>query len=93
MIRQLLWEQPAFKKRFKVIFDRRDRGLPAISVDEVCDYMNVKHVNYSKLRDYLPVFTTLLTTFILSWLTTYRYLNSTHASKSPRLCVLRRLRR
>lgn len=38
MIRQLLWEQPAFKKRFKVIFDRRDRGLPAISVDEVLDY-------------------------------------------------------
>lgn len=38
MVRQLLWEQPAFKKRFKVIFDRRDRGLPAISVDEVLDY-------------------------------------------------------
>lgn len=38
MIRQLLWEQPAFKKRFKVIFDRRDRGLPAVSVDEVLDY-------------------------------------------------------
>lgn len=38
MIRQLLWEQPAFKKRFKVIFDRRDKGLPAISVDEVLDY-------------------------------------------------------
>lgn len=38
MIRQMLWEQPAFKKRFKVIFDRRDRGLPAISVDEVLDY-------------------------------------------------------
>ncbi len=38
MIRQLLWEQPAFKKRFKVIFDRRDRGLPTVSVDEVLDY-------------------------------------------------------
>ena len=38
MIRQLLWEQPAFKRRFKVIFDRRDKGLPAISVDEVLDY-------------------------------------------------------
>lgn len=38
MIRQLLWEQPAFKKRFKVIFDRRDKGLPAVSVDEVLDY-------------------------------------------------------
>ncbi len=38
MIRQLLWEQPSFKKRFKVIFDRRSRGLPAISVDEVLDY-------------------------------------------------------
>lgn len=38
MIRQLLWEQPAFKKRFKVIFDRRDKGLSAISVDEVLDY-------------------------------------------------------
>lgn len=38
MVRQLLWEQPAFKKRFKVIFDRRERGLPAISVDEVLDY-------------------------------------------------------
>ena len=38
MVRQLLWEQPAFKKRFKVIFDRRTAGLPAISVDEVLDY-------------------------------------------------------
>lgn len=38
MVRQLLWEQPAFKKRFKVIFDRRAAGLPAISVDEVLDY-------------------------------------------------------
>lgn len=38
MVRQQLWEQPAFKKRFKVIFDRRDRGLPAISVNEVLDY-------------------------------------------------------
>lgn len=38
MVRQLLWEQPAFKKRFKVIFDRRSAGLPAISVDEVLDY-------------------------------------------------------
>lgn len=38
MIRQLLWEQPAFKKRFKVIFDRKDKNLPAISVDEVLDY-------------------------------------------------------
>lgn len=38
MVRQLLWEQPAFKRRFKVIFDRRDRGLPPISVDEVLDY-------------------------------------------------------
>ncbi len=38
MIRQLLWETPQFKKRFKVIFDRRDRQLPAISVDEVLDY-------------------------------------------------------
>ena len=38
IIRQMLWEQPAFKKRFKVIFDRRDKGLPAISVDEVLDY-------------------------------------------------------
>lgn len=38
MVRQMLWEQPAFKKRFKVIFERRDKGLPAISVDEVLDY-------------------------------------------------------
>jgi hypothetical protein len=38
MIRQLLWEQPAFRKRFKVIFDRRAKGLPAISVNEVLDY-------------------------------------------------------
>ena len=38
MIRQLLWEQPAFKKRFKVIFDRRAKGLSAISVNEVIDY-------------------------------------------------------
>ena len=38
MVRQMLWEQPAFKKRFKVIFDRREKGLPAISVDEVLDY-------------------------------------------------------
>lgn len=38
MIRQLLWEQPAFKKRFKVIFDRRDKGLSSMSVDEVLDY-------------------------------------------------------
>lgn len=38
MIRQLMWEQPAFKKRFKVIFDRRAKGLSAISVNEVIDY-------------------------------------------------------
>jgi hypothetical protein len=38
MIRQQLWEQPAFKKRFKVIFDRRSKGLSAISVNEVIDY-------------------------------------------------------
>jgi hypothetical protein len=38
MIRQLLWQQPAFKKRFKVIFDRQAKGLSAISVNEVIDY-------------------------------------------------------
>lgn len=38
MIRQMLWEQPSFKKRFKVIFDRRAKGLSAISVNEVIDY-------------------------------------------------------
>ncbi len=38
IIRQQLWEQPAFKRRFKVIFDRRDRGLPAISPAEVLEY-------------------------------------------------------
>ncbi len=38
LIRQRLWEQPAFKRRFKVIFDRRDRGLPAISPSEVLEY-------------------------------------------------------
>lgn len=38
MIRQLLWEQPAFKRRFKVIFDRRAKGLAPISVNEVIDY-------------------------------------------------------
>jgi hypothetical protein len=38
LVRQRLWEQPAFKRRFKVIFDRRDRGLPAISPSEVLEY-------------------------------------------------------
>lgn len=38
VIRQLLWEQPAFRRRFKVIFDRQDKGLPAISPAEVLDY-------------------------------------------------------
>lgn len=38
IIRQQLWEQPAFKRRFKVIFDRRAKGLPAISPAEVLDY-------------------------------------------------------
>lgn len=38
MIRQLLWQQPSFKKRFKVIFDRKAKGLSAISVNEVIDY-------------------------------------------------------
>ena len=38
LVRQRLWEQPAFKRRFKVIFDRRDRGLPAISPGEVLEY-------------------------------------------------------
>lgn len=38
VIRQMLWEQPAFKKRFKVIFDRRDKGLPAVSPNEVLEY-------------------------------------------------------
>ncbi len=38
LIRQRLWEQPAFKRRFKVIFDRRDKGLPAISPSEVLEY-------------------------------------------------------
>lgn len=38
LIRQRLWEQPAFKRRFKVIFDRRAAGLPAISPSEVLEY-------------------------------------------------------
>lgn len=38
VIRQQLWEQPAFKRRFKVIFDRRQKGLPAMSPAEVLDY-------------------------------------------------------
>lgn len=38
MIRQLLWEQPTFRKRFKVIFDRQAAGLAPMSVDEVIDY-------------------------------------------------------
>lgn len=35
IVRQRLWEQPTFKRRFKVIFDRRDRGMPPISPAEV----------------------------------------------------------
>lgn len=38
LVRQRLWEQPAFKRRFKVIFDRRAAGLPAISPAEVLEY-------------------------------------------------------
>ena len=38
LVRQRLWEQPAFKRRFKVIFDRRSKGLPAISPAEVLEY-------------------------------------------------------
>lgn len=38
IVRQQLWEQPAFKRRFKVIFDRRAAGLPAISPSEVLEY-------------------------------------------------------
>lgn len=38
IVRQQLWNQPAFKRRFKVIFDRRAAGLPAISPSEVLEY-------------------------------------------------------
>ncbi|HUR18897.1 MAG TPA: hypothetical protein VMZ51_08190 [Acidimicrobiales bacterium] len=38
VITQQLYDQPAFQRRFKAIFARRDRGLPPISVSEVLAY-------------------------------------------------------
>lgn len=38
IIRQQLWEQPAFRTRFKVIFDRQAANLPPISPAEVIAY-------------------------------------------------------
>ncbi len=38
MVSQLLQETPEFKARFKVIFDRRARGLAPMSVNDVINY-------------------------------------------------------
>lgn len=38
VVLQHLREQDAFKSRFKVIFDRQDKGLPAISPAQVIEY-------------------------------------------------------
>lgn len=43
IVRQKLWEQPTFKRRFKVIFDRRDRGMPAMSPAEVIAFERGAH--------------------------------------------------
>ncbi len=38
VVLQHLREQPLFKERFKVIFDRQEKGLPAISPAQVIEY-------------------------------------------------------
>jgi len=42
-----LEEQPAFKRKYSAIFDRRDKGLPPVSVDEIMSYrqqaLNLEH--------------------------------------------------